>query len=118
MASAPDGTWLATIGWDQTVRIWDTANWRERAILGSHVGGTMPTPILTGAAAVSAGGAWLATSTDGQTVRIWDTNVFRPRALMRIDSGITSLGWLQNDVLLVGSGQRDIFGFDLTASLS
>jgi WD40 repeat protein len=113
MASAPDGTWLATICWDQTVRIWDTSTWRERAILGSHVGGTMPTPILTGAAAVSPGGAWLATSTDGQTVRIWDTSMFRPRALMRIDSGITSLGWLKNDVLLAGSGQRGVFGFDL-----
>ena len=39
VAVAPDGSWLASGGWDGTVRIWDVATGRERAVLHGHTGG-------------------------------------------------------------------------------
>jgi WD40 repeat protein len=33
VAVAPDGSWLASGGWDGTVRIWDAANGHARALM-------------------------------------------------------------------------------------
>ncbi len=63
-AFSPDGTQLATTGFDETVRIWDP-----------HTGDTLHT--LTGHAegmygcAFSPDGILLATTGDDQTVKIW-----------------------------------------------
>ncbi len=37
-AVASDGSWLATSGYDGTVRIWDSVTGRERAVLTGHTG--------------------------------------------------------------------------------
>lgn len=41
VAVAPDGTWLATAGRDQTVRIWDAGTGQQRAVLTGQ-GGAAP----------------------------------------------------------------------------
>ena len=51
---APDGSWLATGGWDGTARIWDAASGRQRATLKGHTG-------RVEAVAVAPDGSWLAT---------------------------------------------------------
>jgi WD40 repeat protein len=38
VAIAPDGTWLASGGQDQTVRIWDSATGKQRTALAGHQG--------------------------------------------------------------------------------
>ena len=52
---APDGTWLASAGWDATVRIWDPATGAERHTLTGH------TDRVT-AVAVAPDGTWLASA--------------------------------------------------------
>ena len=39
VAVAPDGTWLATASYDDTVRIWDPATGQQRAVLTGHTAG-------------------------------------------------------------------------------
>ncbi|MGW3954684.1 NB-ARC domain-containing protein, partial [Streptomyces sp. NPDC004752] len=64
VAIAPDGTWLATVGEDDTVRIWDRASGQQTATLGHG------SRVL--AVAIAPDGTWLATAGDGRRVRIWD----------------------------------------------
>ena len=56
---APDGSWLATGGYDGTVRIWDAATGQERATLTGHAGGVR-------AVAVAPDGSWLAAGGSGR----------------------------------------------------
>jgi len=68
--------WLATTGKDQTVRIWSTTTWTERAVLRGHAG------VVTGCA-VDPHGSWLATTGADQTIRIWDTSTWTVRTVLR-----------------------------------
>jgi WD domain, G-beta repeat len=63
LAIALDGTWLATVSWDGTARIW-AADGKPRATLTGH-----KSPV-TGVA-IAPDGTWLATSSGDQTARIW-----------------------------------------------
>jgi WD40 repeat protein len=72
---APDGSWLASGSSDSTVRIWDVASGRERAVLTGHTG-----PV--DAVVVAPDGSWLASAGRDRTVRIWDVATGRERAVL------------------------------------
>ncbi|MFC4041523.1 NB-ARC domain-containing protein [Dactylosporangium siamense] len=82
VAIAPDGTWLATGGRDETLRLWDTATGAERARLADH-----PRPVPVSAVAMAADGTWLAIASDDGTVQLWDvaTDTERARLVDNID---------------------------------
>ena len=94
---APDGSWLATSSYDTTVRIWDTATWRQRTALRGHTHRVM-------AVMVAPDGSWLASGGRDKTVRIWDTVTWQVQTLMRLDSEIHAFAWLSNDGLAVCGG--------------
>ena len=62
VAVAPDGSWLASGGWDGTVRIWDAAAGQDRAALPGHTGR------VAVAVAVAPDGSWLASGGGDGTV--------------------------------------------------
>ncbi len=68
-------SWLASGGWDRTVRIWDVATGQERAVLEGH---TRPVQ----AVAVSPDGSWLASASRDWTVRIWDVAAGREHTVL------------------------------------
>jgi WD40 repeat protein len=84
--------WLAiTADREESVRIWDAARGRERAI---------PTGFIAYAMAVAPDGSWLATGDNDWTVRIWDTATGRQRASLSHhdwvharQSHLTAAGW-------------------------
>ena len=79
VAVAPDGSWLASGGDDDAVRIWDAATGKERATLTGHSG-------TVHAVAVAPDGSWLATAGD-DAVRIWDAATGKERATLTGHSG-------------------------------
>jgi hypothetical protein len=80
VAIAPDSSWLATVGDDATVRIWDVASGQQQALLTSHTRWVW-------AVAIAPDGGWLATVGDDATVRTWDVASGQQRALLTGHSG-------------------------------
>ena len=110
VAVAPDGSWLASGGWDGEVRIWNAATGRERAVFTGH------TDQVAGVA-VAPDGSWLASSGADGTVRIWDVTTGRAQALMRVDNNIRACAWLGSKALAVG-GPRGLYVFDYLPATS
>ncbi|MET8156627.1 hypothetical protein ABZT47_09650 [Sphaerisporangium sp. NPDC005289] len=90
VAVAPDGSWLASAGWNGTVRIWDTATWQQSAILTGHRPSiTKRTHSVRGIAAAP-DGTWLASAGSDGTTRVWDTATWRQH-LKLTDPAVTTL---------------------------
>jgi WD40 repeat protein len=75
IAAAPDGSWLAVVGFDPRVRVWDVATGKVRSVLQGHSG-----PVYTVSAALD--GSWLATGGADGTVRIWDLASGKERVVL------------------------------------
>ena len=95
VAIAPDGSWLATAGWDDTVRIWDPVTGTQRHTLTGHTGSVQ-------AVAIAPDGSWLATGSDDQTVRIWEPDSGSGVASSRVAGPLTHLEW--SGMTLVAAG--------------
>ena len=84
VAICPDGTWLATTGWDNTARIWDAATGADRATLMGH------TALVTGVA-ISPDGTWLATASWDNTARIWDAATGTEQATLALGGQVNTV---------------------------
>jgi WD40 repeat protein/tRNA A-37 threonylcarbamoyl transferase component Bud32 len=87
VAFSPDGLWLASASWDQSVRVWDVERGQTLATLGGasdsgrgHVGRVL-------GVAFSPDGRVLASASDDKTVRLWQLPEGRE---LRILSGHTA----------------------------
>jgi WD40 repeat protein len=74
-----DGRLLAAMGANKTVRLWETATWKERALLarGAHTWSLAFTP----------DGKRLASAGDDNNVKLWDTSTGQEALLLRGHTG-------------------------------
>src|SRR5262249_148071 len=83
VAFAPDGSWLASTGWDHTLRLWQTQP--ARGIVRGRAHGGMVTAL-----AVSADGRTLATAGEDRVAKLWE--VERP-VLVFGTNGVAAWPW-------------------------
>ena len=98
LAWAPNGTRIATAGYDKTVRIWDTSNGKCITIYRGHTN-------HVNAVVWSPDGQRIASASDDRTIQIWDP--ISRTTLMTLQghvNRVTSLAWSPDSPRLASGG--------------
>ena len=108
-AFGTDGSWIASGGADNSIKIWQVATGRELRALTGHTGSIK-------SLAISPNGQWLASGSSDRTVKVW--NVATGRELYSLPGHTSSIEALafspDNRWLASGSADRTIKIWDLT----
>jgi len=103
VAFAPDGKWLASAGWDKTIRLWDPSTGKELRQLVGHQAEIECLAIAPDGKLI-ASGAW------DKTIRVWDpANGKEVRQLGPNPDGILSIAFAPDGKFLA-SGNQDRTG--------
>jgi WD40 repeat protein len=101
---APDGTWLATAGEANLIRIWDTATVTIVRTMEGHSDWIR-------CCAVASDGSMLASAGDDKTIRIWHLDSGECLAALRVDRSLYDCRWQPGDTGLWLVGPAGVYSF-------
>jgi WD40 repeat protein len=111
VAVAPDGSWLVSGSFDNTVGIWDVATGQERATFARRIDAQRATFTRriewVNAVAVAPDGSWLVSGNYDGTVRIWDVATGKQRATFTGHTGSVNAVAVSPDGSWLVSGSDD-----------
>jgi len=93
VAFSPDGTVLASVSSDKTVKLWDAGTGALRQTLEGHRDSV-------NAVAFSSDGTALASASNDKTVKLWETRTGALRQTFHIDFIVCNLSFSKNGTLL------------------
>jgi WD40 repeat protein len=101
LAWSPDGRWIASGAWDNTVQVWDAATGTQRLLFSGHSDHVI-------SVAWSPNGRFLASASDDGTAKIWDAQTGGVSITYTGHGGgsVWSVAW-SPDGSLIASGGRD-----------
>ena len=67
IAFAPDGSWLASSGADNSIIIWQTSSGKQLRVFKGH-------KVYVRSLAISSDGQWLASGSNDRTIKIWEVD--------------------------------------------
>ncbi|MFC1792772.1 protein kinase [Planctomycetota bacterium] len=97
---SPDGKWLASCGYDSTIRIWDVVTGAEMRILRGHADSIW-------ALAISPDGKRIVSGSEDKTVRVWDVVSGRELMILRGHTSKVEAVAFSPDGKRIASGSDD-----------
>ncbi len=98
---SPDGRWLASGGWDQTIRIWDVSTGRQERKLDDHSGEVF-------SVVFSPDGRFLASCGFDRKIMVWEVSSWNLRHKLRLDTYATAIDISSDGSVAVGTRDGDI----------
>ncbi len=102
----PDGKWLATLGDEGTIRVWDTGSGHELRALVAKTSGSLAQEVEWAGLRFSPNGRRLASATGDGLVRIWDPATGQETA--RIAHGARSVAWSPDGARIATGGESGL----------
>jgi uncharacterized protein with WD repeat len=97
---SPDGKFLASGGYDETVKVWEVGSWREVATLRGH--GSVVESVT-----FSPDGKFLASGSYDETVKVWEVGSWREVATLRGHGDVVWSVTFSPDGKFLASGSYD-----------